>query len=263
MEADVLSVSEAARLLGVSSARIRQLVKAGSLPARRSSAGWLIRADAVADRIQSARSGRPVSPRTAWAILCMLSSALAAEKAEPPGCMVRDRRLRHHVVQLLSKMPDPADDPGRWRHLLASRSREERMWVHPGLLPKLSDDERVRVGGDRAAAHIGDGLSKTLPCDLYVAAPDVKSVVARYRLHPDGDGQVRLHVVPEAVPAELMTGRHGLVIPAAAAADLLDEGDPRARRSALLQLSTMFAALIGRRPSRSSSRSAARSAIVR
>jgi excisionase family DNA binding protein len=252
MDADVLSAFEAAEQLGISSARVRQLIRAGSLPARRSSAGWLIPADAVADRSGSPRAGRPASPRTAWAVLCVLSSALADDAAKPPGCVVRDRRLRHHVLQLLSAMPDPADDPGRWRALLASRGRTERMWAHPGLLSNLCDDDRTSIGGDRAAAHAGEGLSKAGVCDLYVAEADVKEVVARYRLRPDPGGQVKLRVVPEGVPRELTTGGPGVVLPAAGAADLLDENDPRARRSALLQLSAMFAAVASRRPIRSS-----------
>ncbi len=198
MEADVLSVCEAAAQLGISSQRIRQLINTGSLPARRSSAGWLISADALAGRSGSARVGRPVSPRTAWAALCMLSSALEPDLAEPLACVIRDRRLRHHVLKLLSAMPDPADDLGRWR----------------------------------------------LVSDVYVAEPDVEELVADYRLRPDPDGQVRLHVVPESVPPELIPGPAGLVHPAAAAADLLDENDPRARRSALLQLRAMLTALM-------------------
>ena len=257
MDADVLSVREAAEQLGVSSARVRQLISAGSLPARRSSAGWLIRADAVADRSGTARAGRPASPRTAWAILCILSSALAPDATKPPGCMVGDRRLRHHALQLLSAMRDPADDPVRWRMLLSSRGPTERMWAHPGLLSKLCHDGRISVGGDRAAAHVGEGVSRTGLCDLYVAGSDVKDIVARYRLRPDPDGQVRLHVVPEGVPRELILGGPGIVIPAAGAADLLDENDPRARRSALLQLSAMFAALASRRPIRAASTSQA------
>ena len=255
MDADVLSVREAAEQLGVSSARVRQLIVAGSLPARKSSAGWLVRADAVADRSGSARAGRPVSPRTAWTILCVLSSALATDAAKPPGCMVGDRRLRHHALQLLRAMPDPADDPRRWRILLASRGRAERMWAHPGLLSKLCNDDRISAGGDKAAAHVGEGLSRTSRCDLYVAGSDVKDIVARYRLRPDSDGQVRLHVVPEGVPRELIPGGPGIVLPAAGAADLLDENDPRARRSALLQLSAMFAAVASRRPVRAASTS--------
>jgi len=258
MDADVLSVREAAEQLGVSSARVRQLISAGSLPARRSSAGWLIPAEAVADRSGSERAGRPASPRTAWAILCVLSSALPPDAAKQPACIVRDRRLRHHALRLLSAMPAPADDPGRWRKLLASRGRTERMWAHPGLVSKLCSDDRVSAGGDRAAAYVGEGLSRVGICDLYVAGSDVKDVVARYRLRPAPDGQVRLHVVPEGVPRELVPGGRGIVLPAAGAADLLDENDPRARRSAILQLSAMCAAaLASRRPIRAASASQA------
>ena len=258
MDSDVLSVREAAEQLGISGARVRQLISADSLPARRSSAGWLVGADAVADRRGSVRAGRPPSPRTAWAILCVLSSALAPNAAKPPGCMVGDRRLRHHALQLLSAMPDPADDPGRWRMLLASRGRAERMWAHPGLLSKLCSDDRISVGGDSAAVHVGEGLSRTGLCDLYVAGSDVKDIVAGYRLRSDPDGLVRLHVVPQGVPRELIPGGRGIVLPAVGAADLLDENDPRARRSAVLRLSAMrAAALSSRRPIRAASASQA------
>ena len=181
MEADVLSVREAAEQLGVSSERVRQLINAGSLPARRSSAGWLLRADAVAERTHSAaRAGRPASPRTAWAILCLLSCALEGDGSNSKACAVRDRRLRHHVMHLLSAMPDPANDPERWRLLLASRGRAEQMWAHPGLLPRLCADDRVRAGGDRAAAQIGGKGARTYlssastepggPCQFPLAA---------------------------------------------------------------------------------------------
>ena len=124
------------------------------------------------------------------------------------------------------------------------------MWAHPGLLSNLCSDDRISVGGDRAAAHVGEGLSRVGLCDLYVARSDVKDIVAHYRLRPDPDGQVRLHVVPEGLPRELISGGPGIVLPAVGAADLLDEDDPRARRSALLQLSAMCAALSSRRPIR-------------
>jgi excisionase family DNA binding protein len=244
MEADVLSVREAAAQLNVSSQRVRQLIIAGSLPARRSSGGWLIRADAVARRSGSARAGRPASARTAWAALCLLSSALNHGPAGPAGCVIRDRRLRHHVVQLLCAMPDPVEDPEPWRLLLGSRGREERMWAHPGVLSNLARDAQVREGGDRAAAQVVEGLSKGPIRDLYVAESDVEELVARYRLQHDPDGQVRLHVVPESVPRELIPGPAGRVHPAVAIADLLDENDARARRSALIQLRAMVAALL-------------------
>lgn len=253
MEADVLSVREAASQLGISSQRVRQLISAGTLPARRSSAGWLVRADAIAGREQRARPGRPVSPRTAWAALWMLSAALEPDPAAPDVGVKPDRRLRHHVLRLLSAMPDPADDPGRWRLLLASRGHRERMWAHPGLLPRLIDDPQVTLGGSTAAARAGDGLSDIPERDLYVDEGDARQVIARYRLRPDPDGQVRLHVVPASVPRELSPGHAQRMPAAAAAADMLDEEDPRARRSAQLQLRAMLDALLAEHEIRPSS----------
>jgi excisionase family DNA binding protein len=240
MQADVLTVREAAAQLGISGQRVRQLISAGFLPARRSSSGWLIRADDVARRDRRAR-GRPASPRTIWAVLCMLSSALEPA-AEVPPCVVSDARLRYHARQMLKAMPDPADDPERWRALLASRGRAERMWAHPGLVSRLVEDPQVSEGGDRAAARIGEGLSQTAIRDVYVAEPNAERIVESYRLRPDPEGQIMLHVVPSNVPNDLTAWRGGLVPVAAAAADLLDEDDPRARRSALRQLGAMLEA---------------------
>ena len=76
----------------------------------------------------------------------------------------------------------------------------------PGLLSNLCSDDRISVGGDRATARVGEGLSRVGLCDLYVAGSDVKDIVAQYRLRPDLDGQIRLHVVPEGLPRELTSG---------------------------------------------------------
>jgi hypothetical protein len=185
----------------------------------------------------------------------MLSSAIEPEAAQAHPWAVSDPRLRYHAMHVLKAMPDPADNPERWRALLASRARVERMWAHPGLMSRLIEDPQVSVGGDLAAARIGEGLSETGVRDLYLAEQDAERVVARYRLHPDPDGQVILHVVPSSVPEDLIAVSGGLVPAAAAAADLLDEDDPRAQRSARRQLGAMLEALIGERQLRSPARS--------
>src|SRR6266852_7560321 len=118
------------------------------------------------------------------------------------------------------------------------------MWAHPGLLPRLINDPQVRVGGSVAAARVGEGLSDLPERDLYLAESDVQQIVAKYRLRPDPDGQVRLHIVPASVPQELRPGHAEQLPAAAAAADLLDEDDPRACRSAQLQLHAMLTALL-------------------
>jgi excisionase family DNA binding protein len=254
MEADALTVREAAARLGVSGQRVRQLISAGSLPARRSSSGWLIRAGDIEGRGHRA-PGRPVSPRTAWAVLCMLSSAIEPESVIEHPRAVSDPRLRYHAMQVLKAMPDPTEDPERWRALLASRGPVQRMWAHPGVMPRLIEDPQVSAGGDLAAARLGEGLSKARVRDLYVAEQDAERVVAGYRLRPDPDGQVSLHVVPSGVPEGLIAVRDGMIPAAAAAADLLDEDDPRARRAALRQLHAMVKAVTDERQLQPTARS--------
>jgi hypothetical protein len=71
---------------------------------------------------------------------------------------------------------------------------------------------------------------------LYVRAADVEELLRRYRLRDDPDGNVALIVVPDTVPAALAPAG-GKPVPApAAVADLIDEGDARARSAGLQRL---------------------------
>lgn len=271
MEDSVLSVREAAGRLGVTSQRVRQLIADGSLDARRSSAGWLVSAQAVENRARCNRRGRPASPRTVWAVINLLSSAVDTAAAsesqidtrhlsdlqpishataqrspsEAPlaSQVVTDRRLRHHALQLLYAMPDPVDDIEQWRILLSSRGATEHFWAHPGVSPRLADDPDISVGGDKAASIVGDGLSRTERLDLYVDGPSLDRVASKYLLRPDENGKVVMHVVPDNVPHALAPRRGEYVPIAAAAADLLEEGDLRASHAAMLQLHAMRNAL--------------------
>jgi excisionase family DNA binding protein len=272
---DVVTVREAADRLGVSTQRVRQLISRGALSGRRASGGWLIDADCVASR--SPAAGRPVSSRTAWAVLRLLSSALEHVPSGPPAsdredeaeaigrvpatgpapldaaAAIADRRLRFHALRLLSGMPSPPDGADRWRALAASRGASARMWAHPGIIERLIDDPLVSGGGAEAAPAAGESLSHTSKRDLYINEGHYEDLVARYRLRPDIEGQIIVHVVPADVPHDLAP-RPGQAVPAAAAAaDLLEEDDPRARRAALLVLSAMHRAFLDLQPAKSPS----------
>jgi hypothetical protein len=269
----VVTVREAADRLGVSMQRVRQLVSQGALSGRRASAGWLIDADCVTSR--SPVAGRPVSSRTAWAVLCLLSSALEHVPAVPPApdreeeaaairrmpaarpalgddaAVVADRRLRFHALRLLSGMPSPSDDVDRWRALTASRGASARMWAHPGIIERLTHDPLVSEGGAQATPAAGEGLSQTSKRDLYIKERHYGDLIARYRLRPDIEGQITLHVIPADVPQDLAPPSGEAVPAAAAAADLLEEDDPRAGHAALQLLSAMHQAFLELQPTKS------------
>lgn len=239
----VLGVHEAADFLGVSMERVRQLIHAGQLAARRSPGGWLIPVDAVTERSKNVYSGRPSGPRTAWTAIVLLAAATAqtvqrlSDHAVTVADLVPDRRLRHRVLRLLASLPDPVDDAGQWRRLLSARGQVRRLWVHPGLLDSLSSDVRVARGGAEAALSDYEGLTaRPGHVDLYVSEAAAEDLIHRYRMREDRDGQVRLVIVPSSVPAELTPGGGVPVTAPAAAADLLEEDDPRARYAGAVQL---------------------------
>src|SRR4029077_13169365 len=71
---DEYSVGEVAHTLGVSDRRVRAMVRDGVLVGRRSGGRWLIRKDAVEQRLsRQGRPGRPMSRRNAWALVSKLS----------------------------------------------------------------------------------------------------------------------------------------------------------------------------------------------
>jgi excisionase family DNA binding protein len=245
--AQVLSVHEAADVLGVSMQRVRQMIHAGQIAAHRSSAGWLIPSDAVAGRPKSLHQGRPPAPQTTWSVITLLAAAsyLASQPEEDSSAyvirLVPDRKVRHRVLRLLAGMPDPAIDDAPWRRLLSSRGHARRLWVHPGVLDRLAADPQVSVGGG-IPEH--DGLTvRPGRLHLYVSEADADEVVRRYRMREDRAGQVSLTIVPSSVPAvSAPTGGQPVSAPAAAA-DLLEEDDPRAHYAGVIQLQLSLRAL--------------------
>lgn len=246
----VLSVHEAADSLGVSMERVRQMIHAGQLAARRSSAGWLIPSDAVAERSRNVHNGRPPGPQTAWSVIALLAAALAHPspgRAMSISEVVPDRKLRHRVLRLVASLPDPVADDGPWRRLLSARGHARHLWVHPGVLDRLASDPKVSRGGAEAlpsAPSAHDGLTaRRGRLELYVNEADAEGLIRQYRMHDDGEGQVRLVVVPSSIPPDLAPSPGVPVAAPAAASDLLEEDDPRARHAAAIHLQSCLDAL--------------------
>jgi excisionase family DNA binding protein len=246
----VVSVHEAADCLGVSMERVRQMIHAGQLAARRSSAGWLIPAESLKERSGNVYVGRPPAPQTAWSAIAVLDAAMAHASESPPGRavpvadLIPDRRVRHRVLRLLASLPDPVADAGPWRRLLSARGQVRRLWAHPGVLDRLAGDPRVSRGGTEAVPVGDDGLTaRPGRLELYVAEADAEDLVRQYRMRDDSDGQVHLVIVPSSVPPGLAPGGGAPVAAPAAASDLLEEDDPRARHAAAVQLQSCQDAL--------------------
>jgi excisionase family DNA binding protein len=95
-----ISVAEAAQRLGIGEQRVRSLAASGQLQARRLGHAWALDSAAVDARMKGARRGRPLSARSAWALLLLLEGRGGeielhrSERARAAGRSARSAELR-------------------------------------------------------------------------------------------------------------------------------------------------------------------------
>src|SRR6266498_3628180 len=210
----LLSVADAARQLGVSPDRVRELVRSGQLDAERVGRAVLVSADAVRRRLEIVQPavGRPLSPRMAWAFLWQLSGARAPWLAPAERSRINKYARRLPVEQ--------------WPSRLANRADVHRTRMLPGPLRRLREDPRAVLGGVAAASHYGvDLVSDAEDVELYVEPECFHELVERKRVSLDPQVPNVLVRVPFSAEVLHFSDEHaGFAPPAAVAADLADSG---------------------------------------
>lgn len=210
-----VSVKEVAAQLGVTERRVRQLIDAGALPARRV-AGRLLVEEAGIPR--SRPLARPMSPRIAWAFIRLLSRDPAADISDRELARLERKR------QTLRASPQPAVLLRSW---LRSRAQLIRLTVSPSEVGGLLEDPRLVPSGISDARS---EMSAGREAEAYVRPGDVEQLMADHLMAAVNPANVWLHIVdlPLPRPAPL-----GLVI-----ADLADHDRARedARVAELLEV---------------------------
>lgn len=192
-----VSVREAADALGVSDRRVRQLIEAGRIRARRVGWQWLVDGASLP---MAPRRSRPLSPTEAWLLL--------ATEETPRG---RPGRWRERRDRLRSD-PSPASLLASWAaargdRLLFTTREPAGVLADPAVVRSGVSDPRSRIG----AVDLAEG---------YVRSDDLDAVRRRHLLRPAvGRPDVILHVVA-ALPADP-------VPPLVLAADLAEHEGPR------------------------------------
>jgi excisionase family DNA binding protein len=226
--AQLLTVADAAQQLGISPARVRELVHSGQLRAQQPGRELLVDADSVNRRAQVVRpvAGRPLSPRMAWALLWRLSGMRA-----PWLAASEHSRLRKYVRRL---------DLERWPQMLSRRADVYQVRMLPGPLDRLRNDPQAALGGVSAAMHYGlDLVSPVDEIELYVERERFEALVEAKRIKLDPQAPNVLIRVPTIPSVLALDGEYaGFALPAAAAADLADAGDERSVRAARQLLKT-------------------------
>ena len=237
MAGKFLSVAQASELLGVHPQRVYQRVREGSLPAEKVGNQWLIERSEVSRIKHSTRPGRPLSSKSAWALLAVAVDELAAYELSPSARSRARSRLRSLISDVSSADLDDAS-----AHLASAlRNRAERALfvASPRDLPDIRHDQRVHLSGvslpasNMSAADLAEG---------YVAAQDVTGLVDDYLLSPAprARANVVLHVVPPDVANPALALLDDVVnSPLALAADLAEHDGVREKREAIRALARL------------------------
>jgi excisionase family DNA binding protein len=220
-----LSVAEAAGRLGVTPHRVRQRIEDGTLPAVRVGNRWSIDEADLLPLMSGTKTGRPVSERSAWAILD-LAEVQARDTSTPPHLAASERsRARQRLNHLLTRV-EAHDDPGvvaqLLRELLGNRAQRHLFQANDRDLDDLRADARLAPSGlsdPRAGIASGDIV------EGYVLAGRFEELVRDYLLVPAVNQAARqranvvLHASDRPVTAP--------VPPLLLAADLAEHRGPR------------------------------------
>ena len=192
MESRLLSVRDAAEVLGVSPAAVRLKIGSGSLPAIKQGRDWWLDERVVRSLArQPAKVGRPLAPEMAWAVLLYASG-----DPDAANRMLEDQRYRSRLRSWLRDHPLP-------EHLasLRARARSERFEVHPSELPRLLGKDGVMRSGLSCGGVLGL-VGGSGEVDVYAPASAREAIMQEHALEP-GDGPVLVRWVSDPIWARL------------------------------------------------------------
>lgn len=218
---EFMSVSTAARRLGVTERAVRQQVTAGGLAGRRRGRDWEV---AAADVERRARlkpgRGRMLKPAMAWAVILDASGDHERARAllGSPALVRRMRRWRQEN-SLVDSSPR-----------LASRAAVETFDVHDAEQARLLHRDDIARTGMSAAEEVGlTGTSRG--GEVYAPADHRDTLISEHALIP-GPGPLTVRWVDPFLWDALKAHGDRRAPRAAIFVDLLDSDDPRARREA-------------------------------
>ncbi len=215
-----VSVAEAAKRLGVGVPRIHQRIADGSLRAERIGSQWVVDELSLLRVAERRQAGRPLSARSAWALLAVAEGDVDALARLAPVERVRARARLVALASIVAQAPRGEEDVRRVACALRSmlRNRAERALLKAAVadLPSLREDPRWESVVSPSASGIASS-----DVEGYLAGEVVKSLSRDFLLTPaDSDANVIIHILPHgqrAYPASKLQ----------LAADLAERRGPR------------------------------------
>lgn len=233
MAGELISVAQAAGQLGVSPQRVHQRIQDGSLPAERIGRSWAIDVRDVRRAARKAQGGRPMSPRSAWALISLAAgvkdAGLSASQRSNARARLRNL-IAHHDSDNLE------DTIALLLPALRGRAQRRELSASSMDLADLRNDPRVHLSGvSLPQSRMASGGM----VEGYVQQDELSAVLEDYLLSPAAHDQVNvvLHMIPSSVDPPLLDALDVLVgSPLALVADLAEHDDVRENSEALRAL---------------------------
>lgn len=213
-------VADVAPRLGVTQRRVRAMIAAGRLDARKVGGRWLVERGSLTRAEESRRPrGRAFAPANAWAILLM-----AAARDSSDGYLGRLSPSVRSRARAWLRKADLLDLAPRLR----GRARVLRLRAHSSDLSRIAAEPGLVATGVGGAAEHRLDIAAPGVIELYAPARIASRLVRTYALEASTSPNVILHVVDGVWPF----GAAQRVAPGPVAAlDLVDHDDERTRRA--------------------------------
>lgn len=226
----LVSVPEAAAMLGVNRIRVFERIREGSLPAEKVGNRWAIHTSDVRRIVHHAGAGRPLSPKSSWDLLAVAGDCTASELSRSARSRANSR-LRELLDQASSAVLD--DVVVVLGSALRNRAVRSLYIASPRDVPDVRNDPRVHLSGvslpesNMAAGDVAEG---------YVSSADLDALADDYLLSPARrtDANVILHVVDSHIEHPAIDALDKLAgSPLALAADLAEYDGVREKAEAV------------------------------
>jgi excisionase family DNA binding protein len=204
----IVSSREAARALGISVQRVRVLARAGRIPAAKVGHHWVV--ERLSPGGHERRSGRPLSPHSAWAVLALISG-------------FRPSWIDASSVSRLRRRLQNAEWTLRALKRSQARAKIEHFRFLPSDLAKIRTEGGLVLSGLSALTPKFDVVEAHDRIDAYVDARKLASLKRRYRPAP---GAADTNVILR-VPSQPWILAFRRAPAAVVAADLLENQDVR------------------------------------
>jgi excisionase family DNA binding protein len=220
---NLVSVSEAAKRLGISARRVRALAANGRVPAQKVANRWLVEVDRLSERGRSAGArGRPFSEAHSLGLLF-----LAAGEDAPWLSAYEKWRLRRYALPRLMSL----------LQRLRGRANVHSVRAPESLVKRLASDPSFVRSGVSAAEHHRADISGRSVLDGYYNERNFRDLVYRYALQPAPEAAANL-IVRGIDVEDVLQGRRYMPI-AVVAADLADSVDSRTKRAGVKLLRSL------------------------